>query len=49
MKNWKTTVFGITTLLSGIGLIIKGSIVEGVTAIVSGFGLITAKDYDEKN
>lgn len=49
MKNWKTTVFGITTLLSGIGLIIKGSIVEGVTAIVSGFGLITAKDFDEKN
>jgi len=46
MKNWKTTVFGITTILSGIGLIIKGSTVEGITAIVSGFGLLTAKDYD---
>lgn len=45
-KNWKTTVFGITTILSGIGLIIKGSTVEGITAIVSGFGLLTAKDYD---
>lgn len=47
-KNWKTTVFGITTILSGIGLIIKGSMVEGVTAIVTGFGLVTAKDYDHE-
>ena len=45
-KNWKTSVFGITTILSGIATIIKGDVQTGVTLIVSGAGLIFAKDHD---
>ena len=45
-KNWKTTFFGIASVISGIALIIKGSVIEGVTAITTGLGLGMAKDHD---
>lgn len=52
MKNWKTTVSGILTILGGIAaggkLIIAGQVTEGagvlLTAITAGVGLIAAKD-----
>jgi hypothetical protein len=44
-KNWKTTIFGISTIFGGIATIIKGDIGSGATAIISGFGLLFAKDY----
>ncbi len=47
-KNWKTTLFGITTILSGIATIIKGDVQTGISLIVTGGGLICAKDYNEK-
>lgn len=47
-KNWKTTLFGITSILSGIATIIKGDIYTGVTIITTGVGLIFAKDHDTK-
>jgi hypothetical protein len=46
-RNWKTTFFGITTVLSGIALIIKGQTIEGLTAITAGLGLGAAKDFDK--
>jgi len=48
MKNLKTTFFGISAIVSGIGLILKHSVNEGVTAIISGVGLLCAKDHDNK-
>jgi hypothetical protein len=48
MKNLKTTFFGISAIVSGIGLILKHSVNEGVTAIISGVGLLFAKDHDNK-
>jgi hypothetical protein len=45
-KNWKTTLFGIGSIITGITLIIKGDIPGGVTAILSGLGLAAAKDHD---
>ena len=48
-KNWKTTFFGIASVISGVALILKGQLIEGVTAITAGLGLGAAKDYDEKN
>jgi hypothetical protein len=48
MKNWKTTLFGITSVFSGIATIIKGDIYSGVTLISTGIGLIFAKDHDAK-
>ncbi len=46
-RNWKTTFFGLTTVLSGIALIIKGHTIEGITAISTGLGLGVAKDFDK--
>lgn len=46
-KNWKTTFFGIVTVLSGVALVLKGNYIEGVTAISTGLGLGVAKDYDK--
>jgi len=46
-KNWKTTLFGVSAILSGIAMIVKGQPAEGITAILSGLGLASAKDYDK--
>ena len=46
MKNWKTTLAGAASILTGIVQIIKGDIATGATAIVTGVGLIFAKDND---
>jgi|TARA_R110002126_G_scaffold288316_1_gene441936 L-aminopeptidase/D-esterase-like protein len=43
-KNWKTSLFGIGAVITGIATIISGDVVTGVTAILSGLGLIAAKD-----
>jgi len=47
-KNWKTTLFGFTTLLTGIKLILTGHQLEGISAIASGLGLHFAKDIQEE-
>jgi hypothetical protein len=47
-RNWKTTLFGISGILSGIVMIVKGDIPAGVVAIISGMGLNFAKDSDIK-
>ena len=47
-RNWKTSFFGISTLISGIATIIKGDIQTGITLIITGGGLIFAKDHDNK-
>ena len=52
MKNWKTTISGILTILGGIAAggkrILAGQVTEGagvlITAITAGVGLIVAKD-----
>ena len=45
-KNWKTTFFGIASVISGLALVLKGQLVEGITAITAGLGLGAAKDFD---
>ena len=47
-KNWKTSLFGISTILSGIATIVKGDVQTGVTLIISGAGLLFAKDHNER-
>jgi hypothetical protein len=47
-KNWKTTLFGISGILTGVVMIIKGDIPAGVIAIISGMGLNFSKDHDNK-
>jgi len=43
-KNWKTSLFGLGALITGIATIVSGDVVGGVTAILTGLGLIAAKD-----
>lgn len=45
-RSWKTTLFGASSVLAGVVLILKGNVVEGCATILSGLGLVTAKDYD---
>ena len=45
-KNWKTTFFGIASIISGVALIMKGQTIEGLTAITAGLGLGAAKDHN---
>ena len=46
LKNWKTSLFGLGTLLTGIATIVKGDSPGGVTAVLTGLGLFAAKDSD---
>jgi hypothetical protein len=43
-KNWKTSLFGLGAVITGVAQIFKGDIAGGVTAILSGIGLFAAKD-----
>ena len=45
-KNWKTSLFGLGAVISGLATVLKGDIPTGVTAIISGLGLFAAKDAD---
>ena len=45
-KNWKTTFFGLASVISGVALILKGQMIEGLTAITAGLGVGAAKDHD---
>lgn len=44
LKNWKTSLFGLGTLITGVATIIKGDIPGGITAVLTGLGLFAAKD-----
>jgi hypothetical protein len=46
-RNWKTTFFGLASIVTGVALILKGQTIEGITAITTGLGLGVAKDYDK--
>ena len=48
LKNWKTTLVGITAILVGVKTFItSGSIQDAYTSIIAGIGLIFAKDNDQ--
>lgn len=46
-KNWKTTILGIGSILTGVGLFFKGDQSAAISSIISGIGLIFAKDFDQ--
>lgn len=45
-KNWKTSFFGISAIISGVALFIKGDSSAALASIASGIGLIFAKDHN---
>jgi hypothetical protein len=46
-KNWKTSLAGLGSIITGISLIVKGDIASGVTGILTGIGLVFAKDASQ--
>jgi hypothetical protein len=44
IKNWKTSLMGLGSVISGVLLILKGDINSGFAAVSTGIGLILAKD-----
>lgn len=46
LKNWKTSLFGLGGLITGVATIFKGDVYGGLTAILVSLGLFTAKDND---
>ena len=47
-KNWKTSLLGFGSIITGVGLFFKGQQLEAVQAIAAGVGLIFAKDHNEQ-
>lgn len=45
-KNWKTSLFGLGSILTGVATILKGDPATGVAAILTGLGLVAAKDSE---
>jgi len=43
-KNWKTSLAGLGTVITGVIAIVNGDMATGVASIVAGLGLIFAKD-----
>lgn len=46
MKNWKTTLSGVSLIISGIALFFndQSKIAEAFGMVIAGVGLVTAKD-----
>lgn len=44
LKNWKTSLAGLGTIILGVSKIVSGDTVNGVTVILTGLGLIHAND-----
>lgn len=44
-KNWKTTLLGLGSIVTGVALFLKGQQAEAISALMSGIGLIFAKDH----
>jgi hypothetical protein len=45
-KNWKTSLFGLGAVITGVATVLKGDVPSGITAILGGLGLFAAKDAD---
>jgi hypothetical protein len=46
-KNWKTSLFGLGSIITGLATIFKGDVPMGLTAILTGLGLVSAKDSEK--
>ena len=48
MKNWKTTLAGLSSIIGGISLFVNDNskLTESFTAVSIGIGLLFAKDFN---
>jgi len=45
-KNWKTSLLGIGTIVTGIAQFLTGNQAEAIGLLMSGIGLLFAKDHN---
>ena len=45
-KNWKTSLLGLRSIITGVALVLKGNQIEALSAISSGIGLLFSKDHN---
>jgi hypothetical protein len=45
-KNWKTSLLGIGSIVTGVALFLTGDQAGAITSIMSGIGLMFAKDHN---
>lgn len=46
LKNWKTSLFGLGSAITGIAMIVTGKVAEGVGLVMTGITGIFSKDHD---
>lgn len=47
LKNWKTSLFGLGSIITGTALMLAGKMVEGIGLITTGISGMLAKDSDQ--
>jgi hypothetical protein len=47
LRNWKTSLAGVGTIIVGVSKIVSGDIAGGATLVIAGVGLLSAKDADK--
>lgn len=45
-KNWKTSLLGVGSIITGVAQFITGNQAEAIGLIMSGIGLLFAKDHN---
>ena len=45
-KNWKTSLLGIGTIVTGVAQFLTGNQAEAIGLIMSGIGLLFARDHN---
>lgn len=45
-KNWKTSLLGLGSIITGVAQFITGNQAEAIGLIMSGIGLLFAKDHN---
>jgi hypothetical protein len=45
-KNWKTSLLGIGSIITGVAQFVAGKQAEAIGLIMSGIGLLFAKDHN---
>ena len=45
-KNWKTSLLGIGSIITGVAQFVTGNQAEAIGLIMSGIGLLFAKDHN---
>jgi hypothetical protein len=45
-KNWKTSLLGLGSIVTGVALFLTGDQAGAIASIMSGIGLLFAKDHN---